>query len=305
MTEQEFEHIHNLEHYQKEDKNRTKKLGLFIILLLILFVVELLGGYYYNSVALMSDALHVASDSFALIVAYVTLKIQQRVSKTNTFGYQRLEVLATMLNCFILLAASAYITYEAIEKLYNPQPMQSAAVLVVASIGLIINLIGLKLIHSHSHQSMVVKSAYLEALADTATSVGVIIGALMIYFFDILWIDSLIALAIATFIIYRVIELFKTSVAIIMQQTPPHINIDKLEKDFLSIAGVKSIHQLHIWDITQGQTSLSVHLVVENIDSLTQHSKILTDTEKMLQNSYQITHSTIQIELTNNHHNKH
>lgn len=303
MTEQEFEHIHNLEHYQKEDKNRTKKLGLFIILLLILFVVELLGGYYYNSVALMSDALHVASDSFALIVAYITLKIQQRISKTNTFGYQRLEVLATMLNCCILLAASAYITYEAIEKLYNPQQMQSVAVLIVATIGLVINLIGLKLIHSHSHESMVVKSAYLEALADTATSVGVIVGALMIYFFDILWIDSLIALAIATFIIYRVVQLFKTSIAIIMQKTPPHIDIEKLEKDLLNIPGVKSIHQLHIWDITQGQTSLSVHLVVENIDSLTQHSQILTDTEKMLQNLYKITHSTIQIELTNNHHN--
>lgn len=297
MNQQHFEHLHNLEHYPKEDKDRTRKLGIFIVLLLILFFIELLGGYYYKSVALMSDALHVASDSFAIIVAYVTLKMQQKMCKTNTYGYQRLEVLATILNCFVLFAAASYITYEAISKILNPTQMEGVKVLIIAVIGLIVNLIGLKLIHSHSHESMVVKSAYLEALADTATSVGVIVAAIIIYFFNILWVDGAIALLIAAFIFYRIIQLFRTSIAILMESTPSRIDIKKVEESFLSIKGVKSIHQLHIWDISEGDASLSVHVAVEKIDNIEEYGNLLNKIENMLSHDYGITHTTVQLEV--------
>lgn len=295
MTQNHFEHIHNLEHYPREDKVRTRKLGIFIVLLLALFLVELFGGYYFKSVALMSDAIHVASDSFAIVVAYVTLKMQQKMCKSNTYGYQRLEVLATILNCLVLFAAASYIMYEAVSKILNPTDVEGIKVLIIAVLGLIINLVGLKLIHSHSHGSMVVKSAYLEALADTATSVGVIFSALLIYYFDILWIDGAIALLIAAFIFYRVAQLFRASIAILMQSTPSRIDIDKLERDFLSIKGVTSIHQLHIWDITPGDTSLSVHIVVD--DNISDYNLLLQETETMLSQKYAITHTTIQVEL--------
>lgn len=288
------DHLHDLEHHDTSQVD-TKKIGIFVVLLIALFFVELVGGYIFNSVALMSDALHVAADSFAIILAFATLQLKKRKANgRQTYGYYRSEVIATLINCVVLFLSSIYILYSGIHRLINPAEMEGLKVLVIASIGLAVNLVGLKLIHNHD--SMVVKSAYLEALADAASSLGVILGALLIYYFNIVWLDPLIAMAISFFILYRVYYLFKKTTRILLESVPEHIEFDEVRAAILSVKGVVSLHQLHIWDITDKETSLSVHLIVEAA-TLPELQSLRTDLEAMLENQFNISHTTIQTEI--------
>lgn len=287
--------MHNHSH---SHSSQTNNLYIFLFLLLILIVTEISIGIIYNSVALISDGVHVTADAIAIVSTIFALKIKNlSQNETKTYGYVRVEVLATLFNCLLLIGASFFIFYEAIHKIIYPEVVSGFFVSLIACVALAINLIGLKIMHSHeeSKSSTVMKTAYLETLADAFSSIGILISGLLIYFTSIYWIDSIFAIFIGFFILLRTYKILAKTINILLESVPSHISLKEVEKELLQLSDVHSLHRLHIWEITEGHTAMSVHLEVnkeiENLEEFRQN------VEKLLEQKFQINLTTIQTEL--------
>ena len=257
-------------------------------------VVEFIGGWLTNSLALMADAGHMFTDVFALGLALFAVWLSARpATPERSFGYYRAEILAALLNALLLFGISAYILYEAWQRFKDPPQVQSLPMLVVAVAGLIVNLISMRLLGGHAGESLNVKAAFLEVVSDLLGSIGVMLAALIMYFTGWSYADPLFSALIGLFIIPRTWRMLREAVDILLEATPPDINLDELRATMEAVPGVVSAHDLHVWTITSGYLSLSAHLVVTpgcNInDALVQLNKMLAD-------RYSINHTTLQTE---------
>ncbi|MGE8522767.1 MAG: cation diffusion facilitator family transporter, partial [Acinetobacter pseudolwoffii] len=236
-------HHHEHSHVTVTAKN-IKKLSIALALTTSFLIVEVIAGFLTQSLALLSDAAHMFTDAAALAIALVAIKIGQKpADNKRTFGYQRFEILAALFNALMLFVVAIYILFEAYQRLSNPPEIQSLGMMVVASLGLIINLISMKILVSSSQESLNIKGAYLEVLSDALGSVGVMIGALLIYFTGWMWVDTLIAVLIGFWVLPRTWILLKQSINILLEGVPDEIDIEKLRHDLLALEGVQDIHQ--------------------------------------------------------------
>ena len=198
-------------------------------------IIEIVAGFITQSLALLSDAAHMFTDAAALAIALVAIKIAKRpADNKRTFGYQRFEILAALFNACMLFVVAIYILYEAYQRFSQPPEIQSLGMLSVAIIGLVINLISMRILFSSSKDSLNVKGAYLEVLSDALGSVGVIVGALIIYFTGWMWVDTLIAVLIGFWVLPRTWILLKQSINILLEGVPEEIDIEKLRNDLLN-----------------------------------------------------------------------
>lgn len=285
--------MHNHSH-----SSNHNNLYVFLSLLFVLITTEITVGIIYNSVALISDAVHVCADAIAIISTIFALKIKKLdKDETKTYGYVRVEVLATLFNCLLLICASFFIFYEAIHKIMYPDIVNGFYVGLIALIALIINLCGLKLMscHEESHNSSVIKTAYLETLSDALSSIAILISGLIIYLTHIYWIDSFFAILIGIFILVRSYKILAKTINILLESVPEHISLKEVENELLLIENVKSLHRLHIWEITEGHTALSVHLEVDKEINDLEIFRI--NIEKLLEEKFNINLTTIQTEL--------
>lgn len=291
---------HNHDHSHVEvSKDNAKKLTFALALTTTFLIIEVVAAFITQSLALLSDAAHMFTDAAALAIALVAIKIGQKpADNKRTFGYQRFEILAALFNAVMLFIVAIYILIEAIHRLSNPPEIQSVGMMIVAVIGLIINLISMKILFSSSKDSLNVKGAYLEVLSDALGSVGVIIGAVIIYFTGWVLIDTIIAVLIGFWVLPRAWILAKQSVNILLEGVPDEIDIEKLRTDLLSLEGVKDIHQLKVWAITSKKVMLTVHLVAPNVDPKRLHQQAF----EMLSHDHHITEMTLQIEDDAYHH---
>ena len=274
-------------------KTNIKKLTFALIMTASFLVVEVVAGIMTQSLALLSDAAHMFTDAAALAIALVAIKVAQRpADNKRTFGYQRFEILAALFNAFMLFMVAMYILYEAYQRINNPPEIQSIGMLVVATLGLMINLISMKMLYSNSKESLNIKGAYLEVLSDALGSVGVIIGAITIYFTQWYWVDTVIAVLIGFWVLPRTWILLKQSINILLEGVPDEIDIEKLRLDILALTGVESIHQLKIWAISSKNIHLTVHLYAPQVDRTDLHRAAFD----MLSHQYAITEMTLQIE---------
>ncbi len=286
------EHGHNHSHAQVTEGN-AKKLSLALALTVSFLVVEVIAGFMTQSLALLSDAAHMFTDAAALAIALVAIKIGKLpADNKRTFGYQRFEILAALFNALMLFAVAVYILYEAYQRFSHPPQIQSLGMLVVAVIGLIINLISMSILFSSAKDSLNVKGAYLEVLSDALGSIGVIIGALIIYFTGWVWLDTVIAVLIGFWVLPRTWILLKQSINILLEGVPEEIDIEKLRNDLLKLNGVESIHQLKVWAIS----SKNVHLTVHLLAPCTDRNELYREALEMLQHEHGITEMTLQIE---------
>ena len=274
-------------------EGNAKKLTFALVLTTIFLVIEVIAGFMTQSLALLSDAAHMFTDAAALAIALVAIKIGKLpADDKRTFGYQRFEILAALFNAMMLFVVAIYILYEAYQRFSHPPEIQSLGMMIVAVIGLIINLISMKILFSSSQESLNVKGAYLEVLSDAVGSVGVIIGATVIYFTGWMWVDTIIAVLIGFWVLPRTWVLLKQSINILLEGVPEEIDIEKLRNDLLALQGVENIHQLKVWAITSKNVHLTVHLYAPQAD----RKLLYQEAMEMLSHAHGITEMTLQIE---------
>lgn len=260
-------------------------------------IIELVTGILSNSLALISDAAHMFTDTAALAISLAAIKIARRSADAKrTFGYHRFEILAAAFNAGSLFVVAAYILYEACRRLANPPEIQSEAMLIVAIAGLVINLLSMKILSSGKEESLNVKGAYLEVWSDMIGSIGVIVGALLIRWTGKSWIDSAIAVGIGLWVVPRTWVLLKSSMNVLLEGVPEDLKLADVEAEIRSIPGVDSLHDLHVWSITSGKASLTVHVVSRS--DTTDLQTLLDTVRKRIADKFGLRHSTVQVERT-------
>ena len=257
-------------------------------------VAEVIGAIVTGSLALLADAAHMLTDVGGLALALLAIWFASRpATPSRTYGYLRTEVLAALANAVVLLLITVYILYEAYQRFFEPPEVLSAPVLVVAVVGLIVNLISMRLLAAGSEESLNLKGAYFEVLADMLGSIGVIISALIIMFTGWTLADPIVGAAIGLFIIPRTWILLSQAVHILIEGTPAGMDLSKLDEGLRAIDGVTDVHDTHVWTITSGFDAMSCHLVVaDGADT----QAVLLAAREFLHESFGIDHTTIQIE---------
>lgn len=257
-------------------------------------LAEVVGGILTGSLALISDAMHMLTDTAALAIALVAIHVGRRPSDLlRTYGYARFEILAAAFNALLLLGVAFYILYEAWKRLSEPQEIQSGGMLVIAVIGLLVNLASMRLLTSHKDESLNVKGAYLEVWSDMLGSLAVIFGAVVIWLTGWQWVDSLLAVGIGFMVFPRTWVLLKECVNILLEGVPPGMRLADVHATITAVPGVASVHDLHLWAITQSQPSLTAHAVLaDGADAETVRRAI----EEQLRATFDLHHTTLQME---------
>lgn len=257
---------------------------------------EIIGGMISGSLSLISDALHNLSDGVAILISYLAMKISQKDNNERlTFGYKRVEILSALFNSVVLLAISISLFREAYIKIKDPQPIDGLLMIIVALIGLLANFISVLILRGDSQRSLNIRGAYVHLLSDTLSSVGVVIGGILIYFYKIYFIDPILTFLIGAYIIKECLEIVGETVEILMQATPRSIDINRIKEEIESLEEVKNVHHIHIWRLDdndihfEGHINLKENLTVD--DTIPVYRKI----EDILK-KYNITHSTLQME---------
>jgi cobalt-zinc-cadmium efflux system protein len=259
-------------------------------------LVELVGGIVTQSLALISDAAHMFTDVAALAIALAAIRIAKRpADPKRTFGYHRFEILAAAFNAMLLFGVAVYIVYEAYLRLKAPPAIESTGMLVVAVIGLAVNLVSMRVLRGGQKSSLNVKGAYLEVWADMIGSIGVILGALILKFTGWSWVDSAVAVLIGLWVVPRTWALLKSSINILLEGVPVDVDLGKVREMLLRVRGVVSLHDLHVWAVTSGISTLTVHLVTA--PELKAESDILPVVRARLAEHFGIHHITVQCEL--------
>ena len=286
------------EHHNIERDMRSFMRPLFIALSITatFTFIEFLGGLLSGSLALLSDAGHMLMDSLALALSLMALRIAFRPpTEKKTFGFSRAEILAALLNSSTLIVLSLLIIYEAILRFLEPPKIDAPLMLIVAVAGLCANGAGIYFLHDTSKTNLNVKGAFLHIVGDLLSSVAVIIGAIMIYFFDVNAIDPILSILIACLILYGAIRLLFQSTNILLESTPSHLELDTVRRNILEIDGIIDVHDLHIWTVSSGLYSLSAHLVI-NDRMISDCSSIVKVCQGILKMKFAITHTTFQLE---------
>lgn len=283
--------------HQVSENQNERPLWIALALTTAFLVAEVIGGLLTNSLALISDAAHMFTDAAALGVSLAAIRIGRRPADSKrTFGYYRFEILAAAFNAILLFLVALYILYEAYQRRQSPPQIESKMMLIVASIGLVVNLICMRLLGVGKDSSLNMKGAYLEVWSDMLGSVGVIAGALLIRYTGWGWVDSAIAIAIGLWVLPRTWTLLKASLNVLLEGVPEGLGMDKLSAAIAAVPGVVGVHDLHVWSISSGKTSLTVH-VVTTVATDAWPGLIYT-IGKELGLQFDIHHTTVQLEST-------
>ena len=280
----------------------TRNLLFTTVLNLVITIVEVAGSILSGSIALLSDAIHNLSDTFATFIAYMASLIGKRkATPGKTFGYKRVEILAALLNAVILIVTCVFLIMEAYERLKEPQQVKSLIMVVVAMIGLLANLYAVLILKRDVHKSINVKAAYIHLLGDVFSSVLVVIGGLLMQIRKLYWIDPLITLLISIYILREAFIILKEAVNILMQSAPSGLDIAKIRERVESVPGIKNIHHLHAWMLTDQEVHLEAHVEMAEDLKLSQVRAISQGIETMLKQDFQVHHVTLQFEHGSNH----
>ncbi|KAA8475447.1 cobalt-zinc-cadmium efflux system protein [Arcticibacter tournemirensis] len=278
-------------------KNKGR-LKLVLGLTLTYLIAEIIGGILTKSLALLADAGHMFTDVGGLALALFAINIASKpASPEKTYGYYRAEILASLTNAIVLIGISIYILYEAYQRFLNPPEVQSKAMLIVAAIGLVINIAGMLILRKSSKESLNMKGAYFEVLSDMLTSIGVIVAGVIMLTTEWYYADPLLSAGIGLFILPRTWILLKDSVSILLEGTPKDVNIADLRAGILQLNNVEELHDLHVWSLTSGVNAMSAHII---ISANANYNESLQDMNRYITDNFKITHTTLQLEKTGN-----
>lgn len=280
-------------HHQVEGKN----LLFSIVLNLVITVSQVIGGLISGSLALISDALHNFSDVLSLVFSYVAHKLSKKKASVNqTFGYKRAELIAAFVNAITLIIVALFLIYGAIERFFNPQPIASELVIWLSILGIVVNGLSALMLKNDADKNLNMKSAYLHLFTDMLASVAVLIGGLLMKYFQWFWVDSVMTLLIAIYLIFVGFDLLKTSTQMLMLFTPVHIDINELISEVHKIEGVEKLHHIHVWHLNDEELHLEAHLDCQKDIKMSEFNTILQQIELVLYDKFQINHINIQPE---------
>ncbi|MBX9879131.1 MAG: cation diffusion facilitator family transporter [Candidatus Obscuribacterales bacterium] len=286
-------HTHGHGSFRQESKSR---------LLIVLYVTaaymlaEIVGAYYTKSLGLLADAGHMLSDVGSLILALVAIWFGSRPpNPLKTYGYYRSEILAGLINGVLLVGLSVFILFESYQRLSDPPEVKSLPMLVVAVMGLLVNLVAFKLLHGVSKESVNMKAAYLEVMSDLLATVGVIVAAVIMLATGWYMADPIISGLIGLMILPRTWNLLKECTNVLMEGTPGHIDLVKLRNAMLAVPGVVEMHDIHVWTITSGRDAMSGHVT---INREVPAENVLSSITRIAQDEFGINHTTFQVEET-------
>lgn len=292
-----------MEHDHSNSGNK-KILMISFLIITTYMIVEVIGGIMTNSLALLSDAGHMLSDAISLGVALLAFSLGAKsANKHKTYGYKRFEILAVVFNGVTLILVSLFIFYEAIQRFQNPPEVTSIGMLIIASIGLLVNVLIAWIMNRGGDvkDNLNMRGAYLHVLSDILGSIGAIIAALIIIFFDWHLADPIASIIVAILVLRSGYSVLKSGIHVLMEGTPKNVNIDNVIKIFESNEDIESIHDLHIWSITSELNILSCHVIISEKTTIDQSQQLLHKLEKELENQ-NIQHMTIQLEASSHLH---
>jgi len=280
--------------YASHAAHSRKRLAVALVLTGVVVLVELFGGLWSGSLVLLADAGHMLADAGALGLALFAIWFAARPSPPHrTYGYYRAEILAAVAQAVLLGLVAFFVIREAIERLRTPPPFAPAPVLLIGCLGLAVNLVGVKLLHSHARGSLNVRGAYLEVLADLFGSVGVILAALLHLALGWVRADPILSLGIALVILPRIALLLRDATDVLMEAAPRHLQIAEVRRAILDREGVTDVHDLHVWTITSGRVCLSAHVVTtQGVD----RDRIIAGINRHLRETFGLDHTTLQVE---------
>ena len=284
------EHHH---HHHHVSEKTIKLLILSFVINILLSVAEIIGGIISGSIALVGDALHNTSDALSILIAVVAFKIGGKKSSSKyTYGFKRAEIIGGFVNLILLFISGCYLLYEGIERLIFPQVIDGMLIVWISVLALFIDAVTAKISHHDAHHNSNIKMVFIHNMADAFGSIGVIVSGLCVMWFNIYYIDGIIALLIAFYMIFQSIVSFPHIVNILMNAVPDNINIEEVKQAILQINDVKGVHHIHLWCISEHDIAIECHIESCKADIVPQINMIL-------KNKFNINHSNIQVEDKN------
>lgn len=291
-------HHHHHDHSHTHNALSGRNLLWSIVLNIIITVAQVIGGVLSGSLALLSDALHNFSDVISLIVSYIANKLAKRkASLQKTFGYKRAEILAAFINAFTLIIVAVLLIIEAIDRFKNPQVIASNLVIWLSALAILGNGFSVLLLKKDAELNMNMKSAYLHLFTDMMASVAVLIGGLLMKYYQIYWVDSVLTFAIAVYLIIMGYDLLKDSTKVLMLFTPESIPLKQIVTEINTFKSIKNVHHVHIWQLNEDEIHLEAHIDFNEDITLSQFDQILQEIESLVLNKYDINHVNIQPEF--------
>lgn len=287
-------------HINSRDNSEGKK-GLKIALLITtsVAIVEIGGGIFANSLALIGDAGHMLTDSIAITLSLLAMIIASKPPDVKrTYGHYRIEILASLINGATLVFIAGYIFYESYKRFVNPPQVKGTVMLAIASIGLLANIIGIYFLRRARRVNLNVRSAFLHMLGDTLSSIGVITAGIIIYFTGWMLVDPVVSILIGGIILKGAVELVLESSNILLESVPKGLSLEKVNDSMQRVKGVLEVHDLHLWSITSGINALSAHILIED-QRVSEGSRIINELNEVLRNKFNIRHTTLQLECNN------
>ena len=296
--EQKYNHNHLI----NINNTDSRKLIFVISLNFIIAITEVVGGLISNSLALISDSLHNFSDAGAILLSYIAIKISGKAhTLKRTFGYRRIQIIVALFNASVIILVSLFLFREAYERFINPSPVRGGIMFIVAIIGLVANAVSVILLKGGTKDNINIKSAYLHLLIDTLSSVAVVVGGIVIYFYNIYWIDPLLTAIIGIYVIKEGFSIIKEAYNILMQSTPANINLIDIKSSLEDIKEVSNLHHVHVWQLDEKNIFFEGHIdLVENF-TVKEIEIIQKKIKEILYRKYDINHVTIQAEFDSCH----
>ena len=289
-------HSHNHSHHHSDLKGRN--LLISILLNILITTAQVIGGLISGSLSLLSDALHNSSDVISLVISYIAARLSRKSASIHkTFGYKRAEIVAAFVNAATLVVIAVFLIIEAIERFQNPQEIESNLVIWLSLLGIAVNGFSVLLLKKGADDNMNMKSAYLHLFTDMLASIAVLIGGLLMKFYEIFWIDSVLTLAIALYLIFVGYDLLKNSYKVLMLFTPENIHIKEIVTELQKLPIIKNVHHVHVWQLNEEETHLEAHIDFNKDILLSEFDKILIEIEEVLFHKFDINHINIQPEF--------
>jgi cobalt-zinc-cadmium efflux system protein len=286
-----------MSHNHDTNQVSLPKLIFTVILNLIITAAQIVGGIISGSLALISDAVHNLSDSVSVILAWVAQVLSRKPSTLkSTFGYKRAEILAAFINSIALIAISVYLIFEAINRLLQPEQVDAFWMFWLGLLGLVANGLSVFVLEGEKNKNINIKAAYLHLMGDALTSLAVIVGAALIWMYQVVWVDAVVTILIGCYLLFHTWKLLRESVTILMQMTPAETDISEIKKRLSQIEGINDIHHIHVWNLTDKLLHFECHLNLENDLQVSATNQIFDKVRKILHDDFDIEHVTIQFE---------
>jgi cobalt-zinc-cadmium efflux system protein len=291
-------HNHSHDHGYHHPDLKGRNLVISILLNILITVSQVIGGLISGSLSLLSDALHNFSDVLSLIVSYIATILSKRKASTNkTFGYKRAEIIAAFINAATLMIVAVILIKEAVERFFDPQEIESDLVIWLSLLGIAANGFSVLLLRKEASSNMNMKSAYLHLLTDMMASVAVLIGGILMKFYQVYWVDAALTLAIALYLIYMGYDLLKNSTRVLMLFTPNSIKVQEIVEAIGKIEPIKNVHHVHVWQLNEDEVHLEAHIDFNEDIRLSEFDAILDKIEEEVYHNHGINHVNIQPEF--------